>query len=67
MANEQDKSKTRRDKMSVINNPNYKKNKVESKSWRKAAEIFNQSDSKRTVEDAKKELKKLRKECQEDE
>ncbi|HGA0513260.1 TPA: hypothetical protein ACIQMB_005448 [Bacillus pacificus] len=36
------------------------------KSWRKGAEVFNKSESERTVEDAKYELKKIRSERTDD-
>ncbi|BCC15162.1 hypothetical protein BCM0074_p260 (plasmid) [Bacillus cereus] len=38
------------------------KEKDEVKGWRKAAEVFNKSESKRTTADVKQELQKIRSE-----
>jgi len=40
--------------------------KEEVEEWRKAAEVFNKSESERTAEDAKQELKKIRSERMDD-
>ena len=53
-------NKKERNGMTVINNPNYKENAVETKGWRKAAETFNSARNERSANDVKKDLKKMR-------
>lgn len=43
-----------------MNNPNYRSNGIEETSWRKAAEVFDKYGSDGMLEDAREELKKIR-------
>ncbi|MEG0439697.1 MAG: hypothetical protein RR587_10735 [Solibacillus sp.] len=50
----------RKNHLSVMNNPNYRSNGIEETSWRKAAEVFDKYGSDGMLEDAREELKKIR-------